>query len=64
VPKIPGGGGGGLQLGMATFLHPKNGRFIEKEKKWDLFINRRKVVGSTSMVRGCDMEKLAKFSKM
>jgi hypothetical protein len=36
VPKIPGGGQ--LQLGMANFLHPKNGRFIEKEKKkkWDL----------------------------
>jgi len=39
VPKIPGGGR--LQLGMANFLHPKNGRFIEKEKKrkekkWDL----------------------------
>jgi hypothetical protein len=27
-------------------------------------INRRKVVGNTSMVRGCEMEKLAKFSKM
>jgi len=34
-----------------------------KRKEMGL-INRRKVVGSTSMVRGCDMEKLAKISKM
>jgi phosphoserine phosphatase len=57
VPKIPGGGR--FQLGMATFLHAKNGRFIEKEKKWEKSCRQY-----ISMVRGCDMEKLAKISKM
>jgi hypothetical protein len=48
---------------MATFLHPKKWEVYWKRKEMGL-INRRKFVGSTSMVRGCDMEKLAKCSKM
>lgn len=47
MPKIPGGGQ--LQLGMAKFFHPKNGRFIEKEKEMGL-LNRRKVVHKWSGV--------------
>jgi len=42
VPKIPRGGG--FQLGMATFLHPKKWEVYGKRKEMGL-INRRKVVG-------------------